>query len=160
MDNLPPSDPPPSSGPPPLVMPPPRLVAAPPRKGTGWKTAALVLGCLLAISLFFNPLHFVQLLLRGAASPGRAAGPKLQETLVEDNDSPNKIALIPVEGIITSDFLEHGNYGMVEYIKDQLKMAAQDDRVKAVVLKVNSPGGEVLASDEISNAISKFQKES
>src|SRR6266446_6098732 len=120
MDNLPPSDPPPPSGPPPLVMPPPRLVAAARRKASGWKTAALVLGCLLAISLIFNPLHFVRLLLRGAASPGRTAGPKLQETLVEDNDSPNKIALIPVEGIITSDFLEHGNYGMVEYIKDQL----------------------------------------
>ena len=39
-------------------------------------------------------------------------------------------------------------------------MAAQDERVKAVVLKVNSPGGEVLAADEISNAISKFQSDS
>jgi len=46
---------------------------------------------------------------------------------------------------------------MVEFIKDQLKSAADDDRVKAVVLKVNSPGGEVLAADEISSAITKFQ---
>src|SRR6185369_15122333 len=53
-----------------------------------------------------------------------------------------------------------GSYGMVDYIKDQLKSAAQDDRIKAVVLKVNSPGGEVLASDEISSAITKFQNDS
>jgi protease-4 len=44
-------------------------------------------------------------------------------------------------------------------VEDQLKLAGKDDRVKAVLLKVNSPGGEVLASDDIYNAILKFQNE-
>src|SRR6185295_3608548 len=39
------------------------------------------------------------------------------------------------------------------------KLAGKDDRVKAVLLKVNSPGGEVLASDDIYNAIRNFQIE-
>jgi protease-4 len=38
-------------------------------------------------------------------------------------------------------------------------VAARDGRVKAVILKVNSPGGEVLASDDINKAIIKFQQD-
>ena len=60
---------------------------------------------------------------------------------MEDNDSAHKIAVVPVEGIISSDFLERGNYGMVDYIKDQLKMAAQDDRVTGVAEPDGVAGG-------------------
>jgi protease IV len=45
----------------------------------------------------------------------------------------------------------------VDYVKQQLERAAVDDDVKAVLLKVDSPGGEVLASDDIYNAIKYFQ---
>jgi len=38
-----------------------------------------------------------------------------------------------------------------------LDCAQEDSRVKAVILRVDSPGGEVLASDEISDAIKNFQ---
>src|SRR5262249_28860253 len=69
----------------------------------------------------------------------------------------DKIAVIPVEGIITSSPAEGMGYGMVRLIEDQLKLAGKDDSVKAVLLKVNSPGGEVLASDDIYNAIVQFQ---
>jgi protease-4 len=47
---------------------------------------------------------------------------------------------------------------MVDVIEDQLKLAAKDSNVKAVILKVDSPGGEVLASDDISRAITQFQE--
>jgi protease-4 len=47
---------------------------------------------------------------------------------------------------------------MVEVIKDQLKLAGKDSDVKAVILKIDSPGGEVLASDDIARAISEFQE--
>jgi protease-4 len=46
---------------------------------------------------------------------------------------------------------------MVDVIKAQLDRAKGDDRVKAVILKVDSPGGEVMASDEINKAIADFQ---
>jgi protease-4 len=46
---------------------------------------------------------------------------------------------------------------MVELIKAQLKRCEEDKAVKAVIIKVDSPGGEVLASDEIYRAISDFQ---
>jgi protease-4 len=158
--NLPPSTPPETPTPPPLLSPPRLAPARPPSRGRGWRVAAIILACLLVITLVLNPLHFARMVLRGSTAPTRAAGPRLEESIVEDNDSQNKIAVVEVQGVITSDLLERGNYGMVDFVKDQLKMAAQDDRVKAVLLKVNSPGGEVLAADEISSAISKFQKDS
>jgi protease-4 len=52
----------------------------------------------------------------------------------------------------------HRNRNMVDLIEDQLKMAARDSSVKAVLLKVDSPGGEVMASDDISRALLDFQE--
>jgi protease IV len=87
---------------------------------------------------------------------GRQSGRVLHEILVENNVSRNKVAIIDVEGMITSmAFGRAGN--MVALIEDQLKMAARDSAVKAVILKIDSPGGEVLASDDISRALLNFQ---
>jgi len=82
----------------------------------------------------------------------------LDEVITEDNDAANKIAVIEVDGIITSRSMDQGGYNMVDLIKAQFKRAEDDDKVKAVILKVDSPGGEVLASDEIYRIIGDFQK--
>ncbi len=71
-----------------------------------------------------------------------------------------KVAVVPVEGIIYGGRADRGGYTMVEVIKAQMDRAAESDDVKAVILRVDSPGGEVLASDEIARYISKFQDES
>ena len=84
---------------------------------------------------------------------------RLQEITVEHNRAANKIAVIPIEGIITSAAADGGGYSLPHLIEDQLKLAGKDDSVKAVILKVNSPGGEVLASDDIYAAIAQFQNE-
>ena len=64
-----------------------------------------------------------------------------------------------MNGIITSHDADEAGNNMVEVIKAQLDRANDDRRVKAVILKVDSPGGEVLASDEIYNAIRDFQRD-
>jgi protease-4 len=56
--------------------------------------------------------------------------------------------------------VDQAGYNMVDVIKAQLNRAKDDRRVKAVILKVDSPGGEVLASDEIYRALADFQKKS
>ena len=81
----------------------------------------------------------------------------LDEVVVKDNGSDDKIAVVSVEGVISGSQAESTGESMVEFIKDQLDRAADDDNVKAVLLKVDSPGGEVLASDEIYNAIRDFE---
>ncbi|MCA8968075.1 MAG: signal peptide peptidase SppA, partial [Planctomycetes bacterium] len=47
----------------------------------------------------------------------------------------------------------------MDSIKNALEQAVADKNVKAIVLRVNSPGGEVTASDIIYNAVKKAAKE-
>ena len=131
---------------------------APRRTGRGWKVAVLVLAILLGISLIWNAQHLFDGFMSDAFVPARRAGPVLEEAVVEYNHSLNKIAVVPVEGIISSEGIDGRNYSLVEYIRDQLELAQKDEAVKAVILKVNSPGGEVLASDDIYHAIEDFQR--
>jgi protease-4 len=62
-----------------------------------------------------------------------------------------------VDGIITSHDANQAGNNMVDVIQAQLDRARDDKRVKAVILKIDSPGGEVLASDDIYKAIRDFQ---
>ena len=87
----------------------------------------------------------------------RDVGPRLDECVIEDNNSPRKIAVVTVDGIITSHTADQAGNNMVDVIKAQLDRAKDDDRVRAVILKVDSPGGEVMASDEINKIIANFQ---
>jgi protease-4 len=80
--------------------------------------------------------------------------------VVEDNDSPSKIAVIGVDGVIFGGYVGAGHFSPVDLIAHQLRRAREDTRVKAVILRINSPGGEVLAADEIARAIAEFQEKS
>jgi protease-4 len=118
-----------------------------------------VLAVLLMISLFGNLTSFLGALIPTSGGPGRALRTPLEEVVLENNNSRHKIVLVPLEGLIMDQGLGAGRPGLVKLVKDQLEAAGEDPRVKAVVLKVSSPGGEVLASDEISQAIAEFQEE-
>jgi protease-4 len=107
--------------------------------------------------MLFNASSFFETVLHTKGTHTRTAGPRLDEVIYQDNDAANKIALVEVNGIITDGAIDSSGFGLVELIKAQLKRAEDDDRVKAVILKVDSPGGEVLASDEIYHAIADFQ---
>ena len=141
-------------------MPPPPLatpVRPPaPRRGRGWMILALVLIVLLGLSVVANMGYFFGGLLKVDGAARRDAEPRLEEMVVQDNDASQKIALIDVDGVI-SEASARGGYNLVDLIKAQLKRAKKDSHVKAVLLKVNSPGGEVLASDEIYKALVEFQ---
>lgn len=139
-------------------MPPPPIIAPPasktPRKaGRGWKVFALLLLVALGFSLFSNT-RVTSHISNGANQRGQQP---LDEIVLENNHSDNKIAILEVNGIITSSPMDRSGRSLVDSIQDQLKTAGRDHHVKAVVLKVNSPGGEVLASDEIYNSIREFQ---
>jgi protease-4 len=150
--------------PPPLSPPPPPVITPPPsapRKSYGWMIAAIILIVLLMLSLFGNFTQFLTHAItfnRGFRSvSAREVGPKLDECILEDNHSSHKIAVVEVNGIITSHAADEAGNNMVDVIKAQLDRAADDESVKAVILKVDSPGGEVMASDQINKAIAAFE---
>jgi protease-4 len=75
--------------------------------------------------------------------------------------SRSKVLIIPVFGII-SDIPEFGlirqKPSMLQEVVSQLNLAAADPDIKAVILKVNSPGGSVTASDIMYHEISRYKK--
>lgn len=66
----------------------------------------------------------------------------------ESNVSKNKIAVVYAEGQIVDGKSREGLVGG-ETLARQLAALKEDDEVKAVVLRVNSPGGSALASEVI-----------
>ena len=70
-----------------------------------------------------------------------------------------KVGVITIEGVISASgeqALFGGALGGVRETLEQLDTAAEDDSVKAVVLRVNSPGGSAAASQEIYYEVKKL----
>ena len=112
---------------------------------------------LLVLSLVLN---FIFILAGSTRMATSAMGvhmqlPKFEESLVAPGKegSEDKIAVLSLRGLISG--FEPGAIGetMVEDLKLQLAQAIEDDKVKAIVLHIDSPGGEVTASDTIYNAV-------
>lgn len=78
-------------------------------------------------------------------------------TLKDDLSVKDKIAVIYAEGSIVSGKGQAGSIGDESYIK-HIQKAIDDKKVKAIVLRVNSPGGSAQASENILNHI-KLAKE-
>ena len=92
---------------------------------------------LLVISVLGNFTQFFGgMMSMGGMQHERHAGPKLEEVLLEDHNASAKIAVVEVEGIISSQ-IKQGGYDLVELIRAQLERAAESDKVRAVILKVN-----------------------
>lgn len=158
MESNPPTEP---SVPPPLAPPPviaPTSGGPTKRKGRGWMIAALILLVFLVVSVIANFGLLVGNAMPFQASVSHSGEPRLQEVMVKDNGARNKVAVVEVEGIIRSQLVD-GQHSMADVIGAKLKRAGNDDNVVAILLKVDSPGGEVLAADEIYRKIKKFQSQ-
>jgi protease-4 len=58
-----------------------------------------------------------------------------------DEDAKDKIAIVRVSGVLSDSG--------IQFAVRQLETAAKDKRVRAVVLRINSPGGTVTSSEEL-----------
>ena len=71
----------------------------------------------------------------------------------------NKIAVIYAEGEITAVPSSYtSSYSITEKLADELRKLKDDDHVKAVVLRVNSPGGSAYVSDQIWKQVVELKK--
>jgi protease-4 len=72
-----------------------------------------------------------------------------------------KVAVIPLYGTISysqdTGFFAESRVTPAKF-KEQLKKAENDDSVKAIVIDINSPGGSVVASEEIATALERTSK--
>jgi protease-4 len=121
---------------------PPAAAQRPPRRTSVVAILALVF---LAFSLIANVvlvMAIVGLLGMGGATDIESA---YLERTVEKGPSSSKIAVIHVDGII-DDMLVTGLLG-------ELDRARDDAAVKAVIIRINSPGGGLTASDMLYHEI-------
>jgi len=83
-----------------------------------------------------------------------------QEIFAEGNDlSLNKIAVIDVKGVIMEGGSSFSQSADAKLIIEQIKYIIHDENVKALVLDIDSPGGEVVASDSVHHALAKLREE-
>jgi len=83
----------------------------------------------------------------------------LKETVLS-GEGRDKILLIDISGIISSKkrsspFKEKTS--IVSRVREELKKASDDKKIKGIVLRINSPGGTVTASDIIYREIKQFK---
>jgi protease-4 len=101
------------------------------------------LGCLFSLSLLGN-LGAVLLLVLLCARylPSTDTEAPLTETYFSGNKSAhNKIAIIHLDGVIME--------GLLTYPHKEIDQAAKDKEVKAVVFRIDSPGGSITGSDDL-----------
>lgn len=86
-----------------------------------------------------------------------------ETTVMEDKGAKAKVAQIDVTGVISDSqrfgLLAPGENPVSRFI-ESLHKAQQDSNVKAVVVRINSPGGTVTASDVLFRAVERFKLES
>ena len=125
------------------------------RKTRGWgKIIFLVLTGFLTTCL--SGCAFVNVSLFRGAQP-------LQEKVIE-GDGPGKVLVMDISGVISYQKRERlGTFkepiNVVARVKEELRKAAKDKEVKAVVLRIHSPGGTVNASDLLHHELMEFKKE-
>jgi len=86
---------------------------------------------------------------------------RLQERLVQSGSSGDKVLIVPVEGMLVNarvGGMFQAQENGVSLFTQQMRAAARDKSVKAVVLRVNSPGGTVTASDTMYEIIRDFRR--
>ena len=107
-------------------------------------------------------------LLAGCGAPSFLVTPvssshTLREEVVEEGKGfgAGKIAIIEVEGLLanvrTGGLLQAGE-NQLSVFTQELEKAEKDDEVKAVVLRINSPGGTVTTADTMYEQVRRFKE--
>src|SRR2546430_1846057 len=123
------------------------------------------LGCLsiflfvaLCVSVFANFVLTIAVFRRAVGVVQMAEiPPRFREIQVDriERGNMDKVALIVMRGLISSNIPGTVSESMVDDMRAALQQAREDKRVKAVIVEIDSPGGEVTASDEIYTAVVK-----
>ncbi|NLI75374.1 MAG: signal peptide peptidase SppA [Candidatus Riflebacteria bacterium] len=79
-----------------------------------------------------------------------------------DRDADDEVLLVKIQGLITDGEEEERTpfdirKSMMEKLDKDLEAATKLDKVKAILLEINSPGGEVTTSDIIHHKLSKMK---
>jgi protease IV len=128
------------------------------------KSGCVIIALFLAVcgSMFLNLLLFAAVV--GMNGSRVAAVRTLQQkefneiVLREGSSGAGKVAVIPLDGVIAHGVAGSLGEDLVDDFKRALEQAARDPEVKAIVVSVDSPGGEITASDVLYNSLGRFSR--
>ena len=138
----------------------------------GWGCLGCGLGMAISLLLLFGLVGLGLYWAGSAVSSGlessaHSSSPDDPENLEEEylqgkrGENLPKIAVIKVHGVIAADDDSSlGNTADPRHICTRIRRAGSDPKVKALIVDLNTPGGEVVASDEIYEEIRNFRKKS
>lgn len=135
-----------STRPPQLLAPAAPVYMAPPQRPGGGLFRTLF--TLLIVFLVLGGIFVAGIAWLGSTVAG-GSDPWLEESFHSgDKYARHKIAIVAVDDVIMDVTARH--------VLRQLKAAKEDENVKAVVLKVDSPGGTISASDHIHRKVKEL----
>jgi protease-4 len=107
------------------------------------------LGVLLVLSLLANLAlaAFLVLALIGPDEPSEAG--LIERHYSGEPDAADKVAVVRVSGVLMD--------GTIGHTLRQIERAAKDPAVKAVVVRINSPGGTITASEDVHRALTELR---
>jgi protease-4 len=87
-------------------------------------------------------------------------GPLKEKTV--SGEGGNKVLLVDIKGVISnkkevSPLGVEMNVGLVDRVREILKKAEKDEDIRALILRINTPGGTVTSSDIIYHEIKMFK---
>ena len=109
----------------------------------------------LLMCLVFTGCSLVKLNFGSSITP-------LEEKVIS-GEGENKVLVLNIEGVISNQKKKslmgsQVDVGMVERVRETLQKAVEENDIKALVLKINSPGGTVTSSDIIYHEIKVFKE--
>lgn len=111
------------------------------------------LGCAFALSLVLNLLGglVVLALCLGVFLMGKPSQPLslTEKHYAGQRGARDKVAILTLDGILLE--------GLLNYAHKQIEQAAGDEHVKAVVVRINSPGGSITASDDLYRQLTELR---
>ncbi|MEI6715206.1 MAG: signal peptide peptidase SppA [Verrucomicrobiota bacterium] len=95
---------------------------------------------------------------RGAKSQGSPFGEQVVKPATHGHeDSENRVAVIYIRGVISSATPGQVEESGLEDTLAEIEQARTDETIKSVLLRIDSPGGEVTASDILYKAVCKLR---
>lgn len=117
----------------------PSAAAAAPKKKGNSKTILVLLGILFVLFILVAAVYAA-----GLGSSGISSG--------------NKVAVIHISGqMVTGDYMYGSGYAGSDSVSGYIRAAADNNSVKAIVLRIDSPGGTGSSSQEINAEIARVQ---
>jgi protease IV len=142
-----------------------RTLEVPSMNGKRWAALGIAIG-LFIFSTIINLLstfafNDIETSFGGMFAESEAA---FAEEIIDEGNESNKIAVLEVDGVIqdtggdVGSFFESPGYNHRDFL-EKLDHVKEDDTVKGIILRINSPGGGVVESAEIHDKIVEIQKE-